>query len=58
MGRKASHSHINLLPVALVLVIHGALQDLGGQVARGAADLCKDRAEHPPEPLGTVGVVP
>lgn len=43
-------SHIDLLPVALVLVVHGALQDLGGQVARRATDLCEDRAERPPEP--------
>lgn len=50
-----SHSHIHLLPVALVLVIHGALQDLGGQVARSAADLCEDRTQHPvSHPRGTV----
>lgn len=58
VGRTASHSHIHLLPVALVLVVHGALEDLGGQVARRAADLCEEGAQHPPEPPGRVCAVP
>lgn len=44
---RASHSHVHFFPVALVLIIHGALQDFGGQVARCATDFCKTGAEHP-----------
>lgn len=57
-GRQEFHSHIDLLPVALVLVIHGALQDLRSQVARRAADLCEDRAEYPPETPRRVCAIP
>lgn len=55
---SASHSHIDLLPVALVLIIHGALQDLGGQVARSATDLCGDRDTGQSIPLSHAGAIP
>lgn len=37
-----THSHVHLLPVARVVTVHGALDDLRGQVTGGPADLCRN----------------
>lgn len=37
-----AHSHVHLLPVAGVVIVHGALDDLRGQVTGGPTDLCRD----------------
>lgn len=46
-GLRAPHSHVHFFPIALVFIIHGAVQDFGGQVARCTTDFCKTGAEHP-----------
>ena len=37
-----THSHVHLLPIARVVIIHGALNDLRGQVTGRPTDLCRD----------------
>ena len=37
-----THSHVHLLPIAGVVIVHGALDDLRGQVTGGPTDLCRD----------------
>lgn len=41
------HSHVHLLPVARVVIVHGALDDLWGQVTGGPTDLCKKLLSGP-----------
>lgn len=36
------HSHVHLLPIARMAVVHGALDDFRGQINGGAADLCRN----------------
>lgn len=59
-----THSHVHLLPIAGVVIVHGALDDLRGQVTGGPTDLCRDsfhrgrsaEAHGRERPTGTVDV--